>query len=419
MAVKANYTITIILDKRRQLKNGTYPVRLRVFTLKPKKKHKIYPTEYAMTEKQFEEAWMVEKPKQSFRQIRAELKDLETKAFRNAAKLKPFTYEQFEKMMDDKSFVDLSVRKYYHEMVEELNQRKRLGTASSYSLSWNSIEKFVSKELKADPNYLMFTDITDVWLKDYETYMVKNKKSLTTVGVYLRALRALFNLAIDKKELEPQHYPFGKRKFQIPATKNVKKALSKDQLKALFEANLERDEQKKARAFWFFSYACNGMNVKDIALLRYSDIENDKITFVRAKTQLTTKANQKPITVYLNEFSHEVIETYGIPMKKKDDFIFDVVTKNMTPEEQRVKIQNFTRFINQHMENICKSLELPKISTYWARHSFATNAIRSGATMEFIQESLGHKDLATTQNYFAGFDSDTKKQFAKTIMNFD
>jgi site-specific recombinase XerD len=71
------------------------------------------------------------------------------------------------------------------------------------------------------------------------------------------------------------------------------------------------------------------------------------------------------------------------------------------------------------MDRLCKDLELPKVSTYWARHSFATNAIRSGATMEFIQESLGHKDLATTQNYFAGFDSDTKKQFAKTIMNFD
>ena len=60
-----------------------------------------------------------------------------------------------------------------------------------------------------------------------------------------------------------------------------------------------------------------------------------------------------------------------------------------------------------------------QISTYWARHRFATNALRKGASMEFIQESFGHGNIQTTQNYFAGFDSATRKEFSKGIMDFD
>ncbi|MBK6526241.1 MAG: tyrosine-type recombinase/integrase [Crocinitomicaceae bacterium] len=64
-------------------------------------------------------------------------------------------------------------------------------------------------------------------------------------------------------------------------------------------------------------------------------------------------------------------------------------------------------------------MKLPEdISTYWARHSYATNAIKKGASLEFIQESLGHENLKTTQIYFAGFDSDTKREFAQHLMDF-
>ena len=58
------------------------------------------------------------------------------------------------------------------------------------------------------------------------------------------------------------------------------------------------------------------------------------------------------------------------------------------------------------------------ISTYWARHSFATNAIRKGASMEFVSEALSHSDLKTTQNYFAGFEDSSKKELMDSSMDF-
>lgn len=79
---------------------------------------------------------------------------------------------------------------------------------------------------------------------------------------------------------------------------------------------------------------------------------------------------------------------------------------------------NFIRLVNQHMALLCKQNNLAPVSTYCARHSFATNSIRRAASMGFIQESLGHGTIATTQHYFAGFEDDRKRKFAQNLMDF-
>jgi integrase/recombinase XerD len=88
-------------------------------------------------------------------------------------------------------------------------------------------------------------------------------------------------------------------------------------------------------------------------------------------------------------------------------------------EKQR-RTQNFTKFINQHIKKIAETIGVTTdISTYWARHSFTTNAIRSVASMEFIQESLGHKDMKTTMNYWGGFEESVKRDISEKIMDFE
>ena len=87
--------------------------------------------------------------------------------------------------------------------------------------------------------------------------------------------------------------------------------------------------------------------------------------------------------------------------------------------EQNRKIENFIRFLNQYIKELAVQEGLPEgISTYWARHSFATNAIRQGASMEFVSEALNHSDMQTTQRYFAGFENSAKKELMKKLMDF-
>jgi integrase len=187
----------------------------------------------------------------------------------------------------------------------------------------------------------------------------------------------------------------------------------------LFEATPLTQEQQKAKDFWFFSYASNGMNIKDIALLRWKDLEDDALKFFRAKTLKTSKSHLTPITIYLNEFSQSVIEKYGSKSRNPKDFIFSIIDQNTEKEIQHLAVKNFTRFVNQNFGKFAMSVGLEqKISTYWARHSFATSAIRNGENYAFVSEALGHSDMKTTKSYFKGFEDSAKREFAKKQMEF-
>ncbi len=123
------------------------------------------------------------------------------------------------------------------------------------------------------------------------------------------------------------------------------------------------------------------------------------------------------MVVYLNEYTKGVIAKYGIV--DKTNFVFSIVDSKASAIENHTHINNFIRYINQHIKNFAKVIEIDeKISTYYARHTFATTAIRKGASMEFVSEALKHTNMKTTMNYFAGFENETKKEFAKKLMEF-
>lgn len=245
------------------------------------------------------------------------------------------------------------------------------------------------------------------------------QKSLNTVGIYLRDLRAIFNKAINEKIVDKEMYPFGLRKYEIPATSKTKKAFNTDQLEKLFQAIPKNEKQVKAQDVWFFSFVCNGVNIKDIVYLKWKNIVGNQIEFIREKSRYTKKTRQKTIQVPLTDFSKGFIEKYGIKDKSESEYVLPVINDKMTDADKNKSKNNFTRFINQHLKKLALENGLTtKISTYWARHSFSTSAIRKNVTMEFVSEALGHSDLKTTQNYFAGFEDHTKREVIEEITDF-
>ncbi|WP_421811489.1 tyrosine-type recombinase/integrase [Flagellimonas sp.] len=414
--VSVDNTISMVLDKRRKKKNGKYPVKLRVFTSTPRKQ-KLYNTRFEFSEEEFSSIWETVRPRAKYKQTRKMLQAIEQNAWSVANELEPFDFELFEKKLFRKRRDGTNVSYLYGERIKELRSMDKISTANNYGIALKSFGRFCESEKKKIEELSLF-EVNTNWLNRYEHYMVEQGKSLTTVSIYIRTLKTIFNKAIEEKEIESGYFPFGKGKYIVPKVSNKKKALTKEQLKQLFEARPKSPQEEKAKDFWFFSFACNGINIKDILLLKNKDLDDDKITFYRAKTISTSKGNLKKITVYLNEFAKEIIDKYRSKSLAPNDLVFSILEGEQDPIKQHTKIKNFTRFINQHIRKICEEHDLPIISTYWARHSFATTVIRKGGSMEFVQESLGHSSMNTTKAYFAGFDDDTKKDFADQIMNF-
>ncbi len=419
MHMEQPFFISIFLDTRRIKDNQKYPVKLRVY--QPKTKiTKLYNTKFEYTIKEFESIWETTKPRKGNNTARLKLQAVQNSANDVAGKLHYFSFEDFEKKFLRIAGDGENIFYQYGQVIETLKENNQLGTASNYKMSLQSLKNFLIFTRGKEPAKLLFTEISAVWLNKYEKYMLNTlHRSSTTVSMYLRALRTVFNKAISEKEIEPEIYPFGKNRYQVPSVQNVKKALNKDQLKTLFNSVPQSPEQEKAKDFWFFSYGCNGMNIKDIALLRWENMHEDKLIFYRAKTINTSKTHLKPITIYLTDHVKSVIEKYGSPKRSPKRLMFTILSDDQDEETKFARIKNFTRFINQNLKILATSNGITgEISTYWARHSFATIAIRNGATMEFVGESVGHSNVRTTQNYFAGFEDEDKREFMKTMMNF-
>ena len=412
-------SISIVLDSRRKKKDGKYPVKLRVYDPSTGKQ-KLYATGFNFTKEEFSQVWNLKKTKTQFKDYKHQLAALEAKAYNEANKIDPFDFKLFERRVTRSSDRADNVVYHYERIIEIKKNSNSLSTADVYTNSLKMLRLFASDDLKKDFDEYRFSQIDVDFLDRLERFVLNDLgRSVNTLSIYLRALRTVFNTVIEEKEVQLQETPFGKRKYQIPSRSNTKKALSKDELKRLFEAKTETIEQEKAKDFWFFSYACNGMNINDVAKLKYADLDEDKFQFYRGKTLNTSKANLRPVTVYLNDYSRQMITKYGVAKNRPKGLVFAIIQEDDDESKIKSKVKNFTRFVNQHIKLLAQKSEVNELlSSNWARHTFATNAINKGVSMEFMQESLGHKNVKTTQNYFAGFDSETKKKFAQSIMKF-
>lgn len=415
-----SYSISIVLDKRRIKANGKYPVKLRVFD-RLMEKDKRYLLNTDLTKDEFDTIW-INADNTNFRgkkkEIQLKLQAILVRAEKEAKEMTVFNFAQFEGKLFRKSSYKNNVQHHFDLAIQKNLKNNKIGTAESYKYTLKSLAEFFNKDnAKGDKiDKLTLNLITVEWLKEYQNFMLAKGKSYTTIAIYTRTLRAIFNIAIENNDIIKDIYPFGKNKYKIPRTKKVKKALNAAQLKTLFDVEVLNENEQQAKDFWFFSYACNGMNFKDIALLKYSDIHEDRFSYYRAKTFDKT-AEKAEITIFLTDFTKRIISGYG--NKNKSGFVFSIITLEDPSERQYKKIKNFTRLINDHIKRLAKRLDLPSdISTYWARHSFATNSLRKGSSMEFISEALNHSDLNVTKNYFAGFEDEAKKEFANSLLDF-
>jgi integrase/recombinase XerD len=305
-----------------------------------------------------------------------------------------------------------SIGAVYYTCIKNQIREERIGTAIAYKDSYNSIVQFRGN--------VLFAEVTVSFLHQYERWMLKKGRSRTTIGIKLRNLRAVFNEAIAGSIIRKEKcYPFGKRKYQIPTGKNVKKALEQDDIAKIYFYEPGSPLLRKAKDFWMFLYFGNGMNPKDVVYLKWKNIEGEYFLFHRAKTERTTRTDPRPITVYITEDMQRIINQYSTKDKTPDDYVFPFMDAELNVLKQYERVPLFTRFINDGMKEICRELGIEKnVTTIVSRHSFSTQLKRSGVSTEFIQEALGHTDKRTTENYLNSFENEVKKQYAQNLMAF-
>jgi integrase len=399
-----NATASLFLDTRRAKKDDLYPVKITIYFEGEKKRYK---TAIDLSESDWQKLGKTNLRDDELKLTKRKLQAKKEKAEAVIERLSPFSFEAFEERFFSEKNVRHSadLKALFEEYIAELKAKGRVGSASLYNTTINSLLAFKTN--------LRVTDITTKFLEAYEAHMLYGGTSPTSVGIYMRHLRAIVNYAISKKLLTADKYPF--KGYAIPSSRNVKKALLAPQIKKLLQYKSDNEQVQKAVDFWLFSYISNGINFTDICNLKPSDIKGDFFTFHRAKTKNTRKRDKRPIKVPLTEETKAIIKKWRTT-DHSNPYLFPILNSGLTALQEKYRIHDFIRKVNRHMKEVGSEIGFDgNMNTYAARHSHSTILKRSGASTELIKENLGHASVLTTENYLDDFEDEVKKEYARKL----
>lgn len=241
-------------------------------------------------------------------------------------------------------------------------------TRQIYKATLNHINKF---DPKADT--LKFEDITVAWLKQFDLYMMKTSPSANARNIHFRNIRAVFNDAIDDEVITC--YPF--RKFKIRPVPTRKRSFSKEKLQKIFTAPID-NSLEIYRDVFKLTFLLIGINFID--LCHITEIKDGRIEYTRAKTK-------KPYSVKVEPEALEIINRH-----RGQKFLLDFL-------DNYASYRVFYTAVSRGLHRIAETLGLDELTTYWARHSWATTAAALDIPKETIAAALGHGGNTVTDIY--------------------
>lgn len=390
-----------ILYKSKRLKNGEYPLMLRITK---ERKRKYVSLNISLPEEQWD--FKKGQPKRNCPNkekinliIQNRAKEYEDKILDLHVESKDYTLNTLADKVKVKSR-KLTVETYIEQQVALLKSENRLGSAATYHSTLNSLRQFANLDI-------YFSEIDVAWIKRYETWLRAKGNSENTMGVRFRTLRAIYNKAVEDNVVKLDYYPFDTFKVSRLKKPTPKRALSRIDINRILETDLQKVTNwhspmlPVSRDIFLFSYFSCGMNLTDIAHLKHENIVGNRIVYERRKTG-------KVLNFALHPIALEIMECYSGNNPKPSNYVFPILddAKHKTPVQKRNRILKITKVVNKALHKIGTYLELPiTLTTYVARHTYATVLKRSGVNIAIISESLGHSDLATTQIYLDSFEN--------------
>lgn len=261
-------------------------------------------------------------------------------------------------------------------------ETKKESTRIVYMNTYKRMHQFC-----ADLDKLTFEDITREWLTAYDTYLSETSPSRNARNVHFRNIRAVFNEAIDDGVTKA--YPF--RRFKIRPVATMKRSFSVEQLRELFNAPTDEHTEKALDIFKLI-FLLIGINIIDLCKLR--SINNGRVEFYRSKTNRLYSIKVEPEAM-------EIINKY-----KGTEHLIDIL-------DQHKNHRSYTGILNKTLKEIGTLANdesskpiFPQLTTYWARHSWATIAASLEIPKETIAAALGHGGNTVTDIYI---DFDRKK----------
>ena len=308
---------------------------------------------------------------------------------------------------ENKKFELKTVSEFYQELIEEYRVNNKCGNRLIYKSSYNSLKVFTNDKLD-----IPFSAIDITWLNKYERWLRSKGNEETTMSLMFRTLRSTYNKAIKAKCARKSEYPFDEFKINKFDVSTQKRAIAKTEV-LKFTKDVrpigKRQYIQLSKDIFMFSYLCGGINFTDIANLTNENIQNGRLHYIRQKTK-------KLIKIGIPQEAMQIIEKYS---KESKGYLFPILDSKIhkTALQKQNRIHKILGKVNKNLKLLAAQLGVEaNLTTYVARHSFASVLKKSGVNIALISEALGHSDLATTQIYLDSFDNEQVDEAMKNLL---
>jgi integrase/recombinase XerD len=319
-----------------------------------------------------------------------------------------FTFEELKLRLKGKSsaakpIVQSSFVDFSNGLIKAMIEAKETGNAIIYQTATNRLMAF------ANNPRLRFVDITYTFLEGFRRQLVQQELKPNSISNYFRTLRAIYNKAIKAKAVDKSHYPF--LDIQVKTERTAKRAISVDDLLKIARCELKpKSRHWHARNYFLLSFALTGASFTDLAYLAPANIKKGRLVYKRRKTG-------KELSIKLHPFTEKLLAQYeGMNVK----YLLPVLPSGVVEDSMLAKraIAQWIKTTNKWLSRIACDCNIEdEITTYVARHTWATTAKRLGYSIELIAEAMGHEHGNKITNiYLDSFDQELIDEMCRKVI---
>ncbi|MCX4290756.1 MAG: site-specific integrase [Odoribacter sp.] len=291
---------------------------------------------------------------------------------------------KFQDTVTDDSFFS-----FMKEVIVQLKRLNRDRTAETYTATLSSFLRFQNRK------DVLMEEMTSDLMQEYEAYLKASGIVMNTISFYMRILRAVYNRAVEKGIVE-QRNPF--RHVYTGIDKTVKRALALKEIRKIKELDLTfYPALDFARDMFLFSFYTRGMSFVDMAYLQKSDLKNGVLVYRRRKTG-------QQLSVKWEECMQAIVDKYKVRVMPDWPYLLPIITV-MDAKKVRKQYKNSLYAVNLNLKRVAARIGLSiPLTTYVARHSWASIARNKNIPLAVISEAMGHDSELTTQIYLASLE---------------
>lgn len=272
-------------------------------------------------------------------------------------------------------------------LIDGLQSVGALRTAQTYRSALHSFTAF------RGGRDIGLREIDALLIADYETWLKRRGVTLNTVSFYMRILRSVYNKAVERG-LAEQRYPF--RNVYTGVEKTVKRAVGIDVIRRLREYDLSaKPRYAFARDLFLLSFYLRGISFVDLAFLRKQDLADGVLNYRRRKTWQRMRIRWVPCM-------EEIVARYA-PKTAGSPYLLPIL-RPQSPQSEFAQYHKALQQMNYALRRISEMLHISRLTTYVARHTWASTARRKNIPMAVICQGMGHESERTTRIYLSSLE---------------